>query len=153
MSSTLYREFTLNGPAVAKILWNFLKANCQAFMERGTPLRVIVTEEEVDRLDEQIRYYFGPCMKQITEQAWVGGRQYSKEVWHEHFAKLFLPATELTLPDGEVVIKRGSIARGKISMKAMTKFLLEVESYAATELGVCFDDDRVPANFEQWRAA
>ena len=119
MSAALYREFTLDTPAAGAVLVNFLKSNCAPFAEKGTPLRVIVTEEEMDRLDEQIAYYFGPLMRQVTEQAWVQGRQYSKEVWHEHFAKLFLPAKELVLPDGEIVIKRGSIARGKISLKKM----------------------------------
>lgn len=145
MSSTLYREFTLDTPAIGAILVNFLKSNCAAFAERGTPLRVIVTEEEMDRLDIQIAYYFGPCMKQICEQAWVEGRQFDKDTWHIYFAKLFLPSKEVTLPDGEIVLKRGSIARGKISFKAMTKFLLEVESYAGAELGVIFEDERVPA--------
>ena len=139
MSAALYREFTLDTPAAGAVLVNFLKSNCAPFAEKGTPLRVIVTEEEMDRLDEQIAYYFGPLMRQVTEQAWVQGRQYSKEVWHEHFAKLFLPAKELVLPDGEIVIKRGSIARGKISLKKMTAFITEVEAYAATELGVEFD--------------
>lgn len=153
MTQSLYREFTLDGPSVARILWNFLKANCQAFADRGTPLRVIVTEEEMDRLDEQIAYYFGPCMRQIVDQAWIDGRQYSKEVWHEYFAKMFLPGTEITLPDGEIAMRRGSIARGKIGVKAMSKFLLQVESFAATELGVVFDDDRVPAHLNMRRAA
>lgn len=137
--TTLYREFTMDTPAAGVVLVNFLKSNCASFVEKGTPLRVIVTEEEMDRLDEQIGYYFGACIKQITEQAWVNGKQYSKEVWHEHFAKLFLPATELALPDGEIVIKRGSIARGKISLKKMNIFVREVEAFATTELSVEFD--------------
>lgn len=140
--TTLYREFVLDTSAAGSVLVNFLKSNCAAFAGRGTPLRVIVTEEEMDRLDDQIAYYFGPCMRQICEQAWIAGRQYSKEVWHEHFAKLFLPATELVMPDGEIIIKRGSVARGKISLKKMNVFLLSVESYAAAELGVVFDDVR-----------
>lgn len=140
MSETLYREFTLSTPAVATVLVNFLKSNCGAFAEKGTPLRVIVTEEEADRLDEQIAYYFGPLMKQVAAQAWVGGRQFSKEVWHEYFAKLFLPATEIVLPDGEIVTKRGSIARGRISLKRMTQFIKEVEAHAASELNVVFEE-------------
>jgi len=139
MSATLYREFTMDTPSAGVVLVNFLKSNCAAFVGKGTPLRVIVTEEEMDRLDEQIAYYFGVCIKQISEQAWVDGRQYSKECWHDYFAKLFLPAKELVLPDGEIVIKRGSIARGKISLKKMTAFITEVEAYATTELGVEFD--------------
>lgn len=140
MTAELFREFTLTTPEVGASMVNFVKQNAKAFADKGTPLRVIVTAEEMDRLDVQIAYYFGPLMKQVTEQAWVDARQYSKEVWHEHFAKLFLPATELQLPDGEIVIKRGSIARGKIGIKAMAKFTLEVEVYASQELGVIFDD-------------
>jgi len=142
MAEALYREFTISTPAAGIVLVNFLKSNCKAFAERGTPLRVIVTEEVMDRLDEQIRYYFGPCMKQICEQAWVGGRKFSKEVWHEHLAGLFLPSTELVMPSGEIVVKRGSVARGKISLKKMNVYLLEVEAHAAQELGVVFEDVR-----------
>ena len=142
MSATLYREFILSTPSVGLILVNFLKSNAGAFIDRGTPLRVIVTEEEMDRLDEQIGYYFGPCMKQVCNQAWCQGRQYPKEVWHEVFAKMFLPSSELALPDGEIVIKRGSIAKGKISLKKMNAFLMEVEAYASQELGVVFEDTR-----------
>ncbi|MEB0133800.1 recombinase [Actimicrobium sp. CCC2.4] len=140
--TSLYREFVLTGPSVGVILVNFLKSNAPAFLDRGTPLRVIVTEEEMDRLDDQIAYYFGPLMKQVCAQSWIEGRQFSKEVWHEHFAKLFLPFTELTMPDGEIVIKRGSLSRGKISIKKMNVFLLEVEAYAGQELGVVFEDTR-----------
>ena len=139
MTASLYREFVLSAPHIGTILVNFLKQNAGAFVDRGTPLRVIVTEAEMDRLDEQIAYYFGPLMKQITEQAWVDGKQYSKEVWHEHFAGLYLPSTELVMPSGEIVVKRGSVARGKISLKKMTAYIQQVECYASSELGVEFD--------------
>jgi hypothetical protein len=142
VSQALYREFVLDTPAIGAVLVHFLKSNAAAFVDKGTPLRVIVTEEEMDRLDVQIAYYFGPLIKQICAQAWVKGRQHSKEVWHEHFAKLFLPSKELIMPDGETVVKRGSIARGHISLKKMNVFLLEVEAYAAQELGVILEDSR-----------
>ncbi len=142
MIDVLYREFILDTPAAGVVLVNFLKSNCATFVERGTPLRVTVTEEEVDRLDLQIAFYFGPLMKQVCEQAWVEGKRFPKEVWHEYFSKMFLPSTELTLPDGEIVVKRGSVARGKISLKKMNVYLLEVEAYCGTELGVIFDDER-----------
>ena len=144
MTATLYREFELTSPSVGVSLVNFLKQNASACAERGTPLRVIVTEEDMDRLDEQIKYYFGPVVKQITEQAWIEGRQFTKEVWHEYFAKLFLPFNELVMPDGEIVVKRGSIARGQIGFKKMATFLTEVEAHASQELGVVFEDNRNP---------
>lgn len=136
MSDTLYREFVITGPGPWGAMIAFLKANVRAFIERNRPLRVIVVEEEQDRLDEQIRYYFGVTVKAVSEQAWVNGQRFSKEAWHEHFARMFLPPKEIVLPDGEVVIKRASIARGHIGIKVMAEFTQQVEAYAATELGV-----------------
>lgn len=64
--NSLYREFTLRSPADAGAMVNFIKSNAAAFVDKGTPLRVIVTEEEMDRLDEQIKYYFGVVVKAIA---------------------------------------------------------------------------------------
>lgn len=136
---SLYREFTLRDTADAVAMVAFIKSNAGAFVEKGTPLRVIVTEEEMDRLDEQIKYYFGVVVKAIAEQVWLQGRRFSKDEWHEHLAKQFLPTKELVMPDGEIVLKRSSIARGQISLKRMTKFIQEVEAHAATEYGVEFE--------------
>lgn len=135
-AGVLYREFVLNGPSVWQSLVAFVRANAKACAERKRPLRVIITEEDRDRLDEQIAYYFGVVIKAMHEQAWVEGRQFSKEAWHEHMARRFLPAKEIILPDGEVILKRASIARGQIGVKAMAAFTQEVEAFAATELGV-----------------
>lgn len=136
MADLLYREFVITGPGPWGAMIAFLKANVRAFIERKRPLRVIIAEEEQDRLDEQIRYYFGVTVKAVSEQAWVNGQRFSKEVWHEHFARMFLPAREIILPDGEVILKRASIARGQIGIKAMAEFTHQVEAYAAGELGV-----------------
>jgi hypothetical protein len=137
--SALYREFTLRSPHEAGAMLSFVKSNAAAFAEKGTPLRVIVTEDEMDRLDEQIRYYFGVVIKAMAEQIWLEGRQFTKDAWHELMARKFLPAKEVLMPDGEIVLKRASIARGQIGVKAMAKFTQEVESYAASEHGVEFE--------------
>lgn len=136
MSDTLYREFVITGPGPWGALIAFLKGNVRAFIERKRPLRVIVVEDDQDRLDEQIRYYFGVTVRAIAEQAWVNGQRFSKEAWHEQLARMFLPAKEVILPDGEVIQKRASIARGQIGIKAMAEFTQQVEAYAASELGV-----------------
>lgn len=136
MSDQLHREFLLTSEGPAAAMWQFVKSNARPFAERGQPLRVIVTDEEEDRLEQQIRYYFGVVIKAIAENVWVEGRRFSKESWHEHFARKFLPPSEMVLPDGEVVIVRASIARGKIGVRAMAKYTEEVLAEAATEYGV-----------------
>lgn len=140
MADKLYREFLISSPSIWKLVTKFISANASAFIERGTPLKVIVAEEESDRFDEQVKYYFGIVVKTIAEQAWVEGRRYDKDAWHEQLARDFLPTREIVTPDGEIILKRSSIARGRISNKAMAKYTQEVTAYATTELGVIFDE-------------
>lgn len=136
----LHQEYVLRGPSAWQALCAFVRDHAKAANDAGAPLRVILTTEEQDRLDEQIAYYFGVVVKTTAEQAWVGGRQYSKDVWHEHFAQQFLPAEEIELPTGQRILRRASIAKGKIGVKAMAHFTKEVEAYVTQELGV-----RLPA--------
>jgi hypothetical protein len=138
MSAALYKEFVLRDGGIWNLLVAFVKANAPSFAEKGTPLRVIITEEEVDRLDAQIAFYFGVVIKTIADQAWVGGKQFSKEAWHEELAKMFLPTKEIITPSGEIILKRSSVARGQISIKKMAKYTTEVQAYASTELAVEF---------------
>lgn len=42
------------------------------------------------KLDQNAKYWAGP-LKDISEQAWIRGRQYSKEVLHEYFKAEYLP--------------------------------------------------------------
>ena len=141
--TTLYREFTIDSPFAYSIMAKFMKSNAPACIERKAPLRVIVTDEQLDRLDVQISYYFGVVIRALVEQAWVNGRQFDKVAWHEEMAKRFLPGKEVELPSGEIVFRRQSIARGHIGVKAMAKYTLEVEVYAATEHGIEFDSQRM----------
>jgi hypothetical protein len=139
MSAAIHQEFVLWDGGVWSKLVEFVKATAPTLADKGTPLRVIVTEEELDRLDVQIRYYFGVTVKTIAEQAWINGHQFDKDAWHEELAKMFLPTREIVTPSGEIVLKRSSVARGHISVKRMAKFTQEVEAYATSELGVVFE--------------
>lgn len=134
--SAIYREFVLRAPAAANALTAFLKMNAGSAVERGRPLRVIVTEDEKKRNAEQNRFYWGPVLTTITDQAWVGGRQYSKDVWHEHFARMFGVCDELVLPDGEIVTRRKSTTQ--MTVGEFSEYLNRVQAYAASELGVEF---------------
>jgi len=138
MSDTLYREFVLSSPEIARGMLQFIKANAAAYCERKTPLRVIVAEDDSDRLDEQIAYYFGVVIRAFSEQAWVGGKLFSKEAWHEELAARFLPQKEIIRPSGEIVLRRQSIARGHIGVKAMAAYTTQCQVYGATEFGIDF---------------
>ena len=133
----LYREFVLRSPAAWQALAQLVAANAKAFIDRGRPLRVIVTEDEKKRTSEANRFYWGAVLTTIAEQAWVDGRQYSKDVWHEHFARLYLPHTEIVTPYGEIVSRRKSTT--ELTVSEFSEYLQRVQSDAASSLGVMFD--------------
>lgn len=133
----LYREFVLRSPAAWQALAQLVAANAKAFIDRGRPLRVIVTEDEKKRTSEANRFYWGAVLTTIAEQAWVDGRQFSKDVWHEHFARLYLPHTEIVTPYGEIVSRRKSTT--ELTVSEFSEYLQRVQSDAASSLGVMFD--------------
>lgn len=60
-------------------------------LDDAFPLEVVIREQIKGRkLDQQALYWAGP-LKDIAEQAWLDGRQFSAEVWHQYFRRELLP--------------------------------------------------------------
>lgn len=54
-------------------------------------LEVVVRKKvKARKLSQNDLYWAGP-LKDIATQAWVQGRQYHIDIWHEHAKELFLP--------------------------------------------------------------
>lgn len=136
MSAVLYREFTLRNGGVWPAVVAFVKANAPILAQKGTPIRLILTADEKKRNAEQNRFLWGVVYRDIAEQAWVDGRQFGKDTWHEYFARKFGVCDEMTLPDGEIIVRRKSTA--DMSIGEFSEYLNQVQAYAARELGVEF---------------
>lgn len=136
MSATLYREFVLRGPSVWEALKAFIKGNAKACLEAGKPLRLIVTQDEKRRNVEQNKRYWGLLLQTIAENAWVNGRQFDKDTWHEYFARMFGVCDEVVLPDGEIITRRKSTTQ--MTVGEFSDYMQQVEVYAQVELGVEF---------------
>jgi hypothetical protein len=137
MAQALYREFTLRNTNVWSALVALVKANAGTFADKGQPLRVIVTSEEKKRNAEQNRFYWGVILRDITEQAWVDGRQFDKDTWHEYLARKFGVCEDVTLPDGEVIVRRKSTA--DMTIGEFSTYITQVQAHAAGTLGVQFE--------------
>lgn len=60
-------------------------------LDAERPIQVIVREEVKPRkLSQQALMFAGP-LADIAEQAYIGGRAYSADVWHHHYKVLYLP--------------------------------------------------------------
>ncbi len=134
--TALYREFRLHNANVWPSLVAFVKANAAVFADRGQPLRLIVTADEKKRNAVQNRFYFGVVLRDIAEQSWVDGKQFSKDVWHEHLARMFGVCEDMTLPDGEIIVRRKSTT--DMTVGEFSEYLNQVQAYAAGTLGVEF---------------
>lgn len=136
MADALYREFVFRTPAAWQSFVAFVRSNAAACNERGKPLRVVVTEEERKRSLEQNRFFHGPVLDAITEQAWWNGKRYPKEFWKEYFRRRYLLKDEYVTPDGEVVHVYWSTAH--LNVGQMSEFVSKVQAEAASEWGVQF---------------
>lgn len=133
----LYREFILRSPEVWSVLVAFVRANAKAMADAKTPLRVIVTASEAKRNSEQNKRYWGFVLKTIAASAWVDGKQFPADTWHEFFARKFGVCEDVTLPGGEVISRRRSTT--DMTVSEFTAYVAEVEAHAMSHLGVTFE--------------
>lgn len=111
---------------------------------------VIVQPFKRVRSPSQNSLMWGAMLSDIAEQAWVEGKQYHSDVWHEHLKREFLPEGNEEdyermvtkdyrkweyLPNGERVCI-GSTTH--LTTFGMNWYLGRVERYAAHDLGVRF---------------
>lgn len=132
MANTLHLELHNRAQAWAAIqtqLFPFLATVLQGGK------RWVLTVSLRKRTKAQNRRYWGNgVLKQIAEQATVGGKLYSAETWHEQFKRQFIGVEQL--PNGEVIGKSST----ELDTAEFSAFCDQVEAYAAAELNVTFYD-------------
>ena len=122
-------------------------------LDEENPLEVLIREPVKARgMDQNALMWVGP-LADIAAQAWVQGRQFSAEVWHEHFKRMYLPEEfdpELTkegyrkwdyTPTGERVLI-GSTTQ--LTKRGFSQYLEQIEADGAG-MGVQFGARRMAA--------
>lgn len=110
------------------------------------PLEVVIREQvKARRPDANARMWAGP-LRDISEQAFIEGKQFSAEVWHNYFKKELLPEEfdpEICKegyvkwsydPAGDRVLVGSST---ELTVKGFAEYLTAVEAFGAS-LGVLF---------------
>lgn len=116
-----------------------LAANWQAVAASGAPLGVTVAPYRRTRSSEQNALMW-VWLDSIREQAWIGGRQYDAEVWHEHAKRLFLPERNARgdekwthLPSGDRLC---TMSTTRLNTAEMSAYMEQLSAWATGELGV-----------------
>ena len=130
------QTFVLRDETVLKRLAAFLRANWPACAQQGRPLAVTVSEYKAKRSGEQNRLYWA-LLREIAGAAWVNGRQYDDETWHEHLKRALIGCEEIVLPDGAAIVR--GISTTTLSVPEMSEYIDRVQQYAAEHLGMQMD--------------
>lgn len=125
-----------------------VQSNCLAMVTNlplDSSMEVVIRPYVRKRKDEQSALYW-VRLAEISEQAWLGCRQYSPEIWAEYMKAKYLPEQYeqgitldgyekyATLPDGSRSVI-GSTT--KLTTRGFANYLTQVEAFGA-ELGVLF---------------
>ena len=141
------RKILLIGEQQVRLACNLIQ---NVPIDRDNPLEVVVREKQkVRKLDQNALMWVGP-LKDIAEQAWVDGMQFSDIVWHEHFKRKYLPEEydpELCkegyrkwdyTPSGEKVLV-GSTTQ--LTIKGFAQYMEQIYADGA-DLGVMFRESK-----------
>jgi len=123
------RLFILRQEGHLRNLQGFLGANWKAMADQGRPLSVMVTEHKAKRSSEQNRRLWA-LLNDIAANAWIEGKQFSADAWHEHFKRTLIGSEEL--PSGGSV----GISTTTLDVGEFSSYMDKIEAYAATELGL-----------------
>lgn len=112
-------------------------------LDQDQPLEILIREQVKQRGIDQNGLYFRR-VRDIAEQGWFEGRQYSTDVWHQYLAKYEMPE-EIVTKDGEVRSKWESLPDGtqavisttRLSKGCFAEYAAIVEAFGAS-LGVRF---------------
>lgn len=125
------RTFILRERRHLETLLAFIAANWEA-MAKDKPMQVTCEPESKRRSTRQNRYYWS-VINQIAEHAWIEGRQYSPDAWHELVKRRFNGTVDL--PGGGKL----GITTTDMSTAEFADYTSRIEAWAATELGVTFE--------------
>lgn len=122
--------FTLRNKEAAAAAWNFIRENAAEQARIGQPLVVSVDAYVAKRsLQANARYW--ALLDDISEQAEIDGKRFSREAWHTYFREQYAPKEDG--PAGLV-----AMSTAQMNKETFSNYVQRVEVYAVQTLGVEF---------------
>lgn len=128
----MLKTFVLRDEIALRQLGAFLRSNWLAMAQAGKPLGIMVAEYKAKRNNPQNRLYWA-VLNEIAASAWIDGKQYSADAWHELFKRRFIGIEEL--PGGGTA----GISTASLSVPEFSEYVERVMQCAAEELGVTIE--------------
>lgn len=126
-------------------------ALCKRLIADGQKARIRAQVVEDDRSLQQNSFYWAAVLRDIADQAAVGGQKYAAEAWHELFKRQFLGyrfKKVVIAGRRRKVVKKELRSTTDLSVRAMSEYLEKVIAFGVTDLGVRFTETR----WQEYRA-
>ena len=127
-------KFTLtpqNARGVMRSIWD----NLNGWFENGN-LDITIRPHKSKRSVEQNRRLW-KIYGELADKAWVNGRRYSAETWHEYCKGMFLGYELKAMPDGTEV--KTPISTTTLNTAEMTDYQNRLQSWAAGNFGLIWE--------------
>lgn len=128
---SLLRAFIVRDELVKRGLFAFVESNWLALARQDRPLYVTISEFKAKRSLPQNSFYWA-LLSEISDNAWITGKQYDREAWHHFYADLFLPKREV--PGGILY----PVSTTTLDVAEFGQYLDKIQAHATSELGVQF---------------
>ena len=127
-------KFTVT-PQTAQGFLNQIRENLSAWLANDN-LDITIRPHKSKRSIEQNRRLW-KIYAEMADKAWVNGKRYSAETWHEYCAGLFLGFDIKAMPDGTEV--KTPISTTTLNTAEMTDYQNRLQSWAAGEFGIIWE--------------
>ena len=119
-------------PQNRQAVFDLLCKNAEEWLKQGD-LQIIIAPKKSKRTLEQNKLLWA-VYNELAEQAFVDGRLFHSEIWHEYCKGRFLGYTEIMLPDGKLI--KTPISTTTLNTAEMTDYINRIMAYGASEFGI-----------------
>lgn len=110
--------------------------NLGVWLESNAELEVCIRPYNSKRSIEQNRRLW-KIYGELADKAWVNGRRYSAETWHEYCKGMFLGFELKAMPDGTEV--KTPISTTTLNTAEMTDYQNRLQAWAAGNFGLIWE--------------
>ncbi len=132
MQSVAYRLTKDNKRPLMTTIYN----NLGAWLESNAELEVCIRPYNSKRSIEQNRRLW-KIYGELADKAWVNGRRYSAETWHEYCKGYFLGYELKAMPDGSEL--KTPISTTTLNTAEMTDYQNRLQAWAAGNFGLIWE--------------
>ena len=125
------RVFRIQGAIGLKTAFRAAYDLAQSLMRNeGTGYEIVLRPLKSKRSIDQNKRYWA-LLRELASVAWVDGRQFDDQVWHEQFRRWFIGCEEIRLPSGETELR--GISTTTLTVQQFTDYMTQIEQWAAEQ--------------------